>query len=39
MALEAALRCFPGWTVDHDRGAVLTSGIDTRGWDRLPVSV
>lgn len=36
LALEAALRYFGGWTVDHD-GATLTSGIDTRGWDRLPV--
>jgi hypothetical protein len=28
----------PEWTVDYD-GAQLTSGIDTRGWDRLPVHV
>src|SRR5262249_51291909 len=36
LAIEAVIKRFPDWTVDHD-GAQLTSGIDTRGWDRLPV--
>lgn len=38
LAVEAALRCFGDWTVDHS-DAALTTGIDTRGWDRLPVQV
>ena len=36
LALEAALEHFGEWRVDHS-GAELTTGIDTRGWDRLPV--
>lgn len=36
--LDAVLDRFPEWTVDEDR-AELTKGIDTRGWDALPVSV
>ena len=38
LALEAALEHFGEWTVDHS-GATLTNGIDTRGWDHLPVEV
>jgi cytochrome P450 len=38
IALEAVLKRFPEWTVDLDN-AVMVSGIDTRGWDRLPVEV
>jgi cytochrome P450 len=38
VALEAILRRFPEWAVDHDN-AKLTTGINTRGWDFLPVSV
>ncbi len=38
LAIEAVIKRFPDWTVDHE-GAQLTSGIDTRGWDRLPVAV
>jgi cytochrome P450 len=38
VSMEAALKHFPNWTVDHS-GARLTSGIDTRGWDSLPVIV
>ena len=38
VAVESALKYFPGWTVDHDTAA-LTTGIDTRGWDSLPVEV
>jgi cytochrome P450 len=37
VAVEAALRHFPGWVIDRDR-AVMTTGIDTRGWDALPVT-
>jgi hypothetical protein len=36
--MEAALKYFPDWTVDQDNVA-LTTGIDTRGWDSLPVDV
>ena len=36
--LDAVLDRFPEWTVDED-GAQLTEGIDTRGWETLPVSV
>jgi cytochrome P450 len=36
LAVEAILKRFPDWAVDH-AGARLTSGIDTRGWDILPV--
>ena len=38
LALEAVLRHFPEWNVDYS-GAKLTGGIDTRGWDHLPVEV
>jgi cytochrome P450 len=38
IALETILRRIPEWTVDYDN-AVLTKGIDTRGWERLPVSI
>ena len=38
IAMEAALKHFPEWTVDGDN-AVMTAGIDTRGWDSLPVEV
>jgi cytochrome P450 len=38
LAIEAMLKRFPEWTVDPG-GAQLTSGIDTRGWEHLPVEV
>ncbi len=38
VALEALLPRIPEWDVDH-AGAVLTDGIDTRGWAKLPVRV
>jgi cytochrome P450 len=38
IATEAVLQRFPDWTVDLDN-AVMTGGIDTRGWDVLPVEV
>jgi cytochrome P450 len=38
LALEAVLARLPEWTVDEDH-ATLTGGIDTRGWDFLPVLV
>src|SRR5262245_20661320 len=38
LVLQATLERFPEWTVDDDH-AELTEGIDTRGWERLPVSV
>ena len=38
LVLEATLERFPEWTVDHEH-AELTEGIDTRGWEKLPVSV
>lgn len=38
LVLEATLERFPEWIVDDDN-ARLTEGIDTRGWDTLPVSV
>jgi cytochrome P450 len=38
LATEAILERFPEWTVDYD-AATLTGGIDTRGWDNLPVEV
>jgi len=38
VAIEAVLRRIPDWTVDHS-GAELTGGIDTRGYQRLPVEV
>jgi cytochrome P450 len=38
LAVESILKRFPEWTVDYS-GAALTGGIDTRGWDRLPVVI
>jgi len=38
LAVEAMLKRFPDWTIDHG-GAQLTTGIDTRGWDYLPVHI
>jgi cytochrome P450 len=38
LVMEEVLGRFPEWTVDEDN-ARLTEGIDTRGWDMLPVSV
>jgi cytochrome P450 len=38
IALETILPRVPEWTVNHE-SAVLTKGIDTRGWERLPVTV
>jgi cytochrome P450 len=38
VALEAVLKRIPHWSVDYS-GAALTGGIDTRGWDYLPVEV
>ena len=38
LVLEAVLDHFPEWTVDEDN-ARLTEGIDTRGWDTLPVAL
>jgi cytochrome P450 len=38
IALETILPRIPEWTVDYDN-ATLTRGIDTRGWEHLPVSV
>jgi cytochrome P450 len=38
IALEILLRRIPEWTVDNAK-AELTKGIDTRGWEQLPVSV
>jgi cytochrome P450 len=38
IALETILRRIPEWTVDYDK-ATLTKGIDTRGWEKLPVSI
>jgi cytochrome P450 len=38
VALEAFMKRFPDWTVDHD-AAELLGGIDTRGWNRLPIEV
>lgn len=37
LAIEAFLTRFPDWTVDLD-AAAMTLGIDTRGWDALPVT-
>jgi cytochrome P450 len=36
--LEEVLKQIPDWTVDLEHGQ-LTEGIDTRGWDSLPVTV
>jgi cytochrome P450 len=38
IAIEAALRHFPEWTIDRSR-SVMTGGIDTRGWDSLPTEI
>jgi cytochrome P450 len=38
LGIEAMTKRFSSWTVDHG-GARLTGGIDTRGWDRLPVVI
>jgi cytochrome P450 len=38
IALETILPRIPEWTCDYDNAA-LTKGIDTRGWERLPVTV
>jgi cytochrome P450 len=38
LVLKAVLERFPEWTVDHDN-VELTKGSDTRGLERLPVSV
>ncbi|MGO8860319.1 MAG: cytochrome P450 [Acidimicrobiales bacterium] len=38
VALETILSRIPEWTVDYDN-ASLTKGIDTRGWESLPVTV
>jgi cytochrome P450 len=38
VALETILPRIPEWTCDYEN-AELTKGIDTRGWERLPVTV
>ena len=38
IALETILPRIPEWHVDYDK-ATLTKGIDTRGWESLPVSI
>jgi cytochrome P450 len=38
IVLEEVLKRFADWTVDLQH-AVLTEGIDTRGWESLPVGV
>jgi cytochrome P450 len=38
IVLEEVLKRFPDWTVDLEH-AELTFGIDTRGWESLPVAV
>jgi cytochrome P450 len=38
IVLGEVLERFPEWTVD-ETNAELTAGIDTRGWDSLPVDV
>jgi cytochrome P450 len=38
VAIEAVLQRVPDWEVDLDQ-AEMTGGIDTRGWDSLPVEV
>ena len=38
IALETLLPRIPEWTVDYDQ-ASLTKGVDTRGWEKLPVSI
>jgi cytochrome P450 len=37
-AINAMVDRFPDWSVDHS-GTALTGGIDTRGWEHLPVAV
>jgi hypothetical protein len=32
------MKRFPDWTVDHE-GAELLGGIDTRGWNTLPIQI
>ena len=38
VAIEAILARVPDWSIDHS-GTALTGGIDTRGWERLPIEV
>ena len=38
LALEAFMKRFPDWTADHDN-AELLGGIDTRGWNHLPIEI
>ena len=38
IAFETILERIPEWTVDYSK-AEYTKGIDTRGWERLPVTV
>lgn len=38
IAVTEILQRFPDWVVHHE-GAKLTTGIDTRGWDYLPVEI
>jgi cytochrome P450 len=38
IVLEEVLKRIPEWFIDLDHGE-LTQGIDTRGWESLPVSV
>ena len=38
IAIEVFLERFPDWTVDR-QVAKMTKGIDTRGWDTVPVAV
>jgi cytochrome P450 len=38
IAFETILPRIPEWTVDYDKAA-YTKGIDTRGWEHLPVTV
>ena len=35
---QTLLARIPEWTVDYSK-AELTKGIDTRGWEKLPVTV
>jgi cytochrome P450 len=38
IALQAFLARFPNWNVDR-QASEMTKGIDTRGWDSIPVTV
>jgi hypothetical protein len=38
VALDVFLDSFEEWTVDTD-SASMVSGINTRGWERLPIEV